>query len=404
MNILLLSTIYPLPEGNKGTAVCHFFTREWVKMGHQVRVVHIQAIYPRIFYLIASIARKRIAAKTGAVIYTHRDDKIVKYEMDNVPISRMPVFKPIPHGSFSKKAVKHTAIDIAMDNLENHFVPDVIIGHFPNPQIELLSLLKWEYPSAKTCIVMHGDVEIMQKVYGKRLPSLMRDIDMWGFRCKSIIDEFEAIVGKVENSFICYSGIPAKYITSQNAHHYNKPYRNFLYVGEMIERKYPEKIIDALVKAFPTKDFELHYVGDGQQISVIKQKIDEYGLNNHVKLLGWIPRDKIIEEYDWADSLIMISRGEAYGLVYLEAMARGCITIASRNEGFDGIIKDGENGFLCEAGNVSELVVILRRIYSITKEEKKAISQSAIETAQSLTDYKAAQRYIDDVKRYCNNA
>ena len=36
---------------------------------------------------------------------------------------------------------------------------------------------------------------------------------------------------------------------------------------------------------------------------------------------------------------------EAYGLVYLEAMARGCITIASRDEGFDGVIKDGINGF-----------------------------------------------------------
>ena len=42
----------------------------------------------------------------------------------------------------------------------------------------------------------------------------------------------------------------------------------------------------------------------------------------------------------------MISQGEAFGLVYLEAMARGCITIASRGEGFDGIIKDGINGFL----------------------------------------------------------
>lgn len=35
-NILLISTIYPLPEGNHGTAVCHFFAREWVKMGYGV--------------------------------------------------------------------------------------------------------------------------------------------------------------------------------------------------------------------------------------------------------------------------------------------------------------------------------------------------------------------------------
>lgn len=398
MNILLLSTIYPLPEGNKGTAVCHFFTREWVKKGHQVRVVHIQAVYPRIFYWMARIARKRIAAKTGAVVYTHRDDCIVKYVMDNVPISRMPVYKPIPHGPFSKKAVKHTVIDIAMDNLENHFIPDVIIGHFPNPQIELLSLLKKEYPSAKTCIVMHGDTEIMQKVYGKRLPSLMTDIDMWGFRCKTMIDEFEAVAGKIENPFICYSGIPAKFITSQNTHHYNRPLHNFLYVGEMIERKYPEKIIDALIKVYPSKDFELHYVGDGQQISVIKQKIDEYGLNDQVKLLGWIPRDKIIEEYDWADSLIMISRGEAYGLVYLEAMARGCLPIASKREGFDGIIVDGQNGFLCEAGDDNELTAIIQRINGMISDERLRVSNKSIDKAMELTDEKAADLYLNDIK------
>lgn len=398
MNILLLSTIYPLPEGNKGTAVCHFFTREWVKTGHNVRVVHIQAVYPRFFYWIARLARKRIAAKTGAVVYTHRDDRIVKYKMDNVPISRMPVYKPIPHGAFSKKAIKHTALDIAMDNLENNFIPNVIIGHFPNPQIELLSLLKNEYPSAKTCIVMHGDTEIMQKVYGKRLPILMNDIDMWGFRCKTMIDDFEAVAGKIDNPFICYSGIPAKYITSKNIHHYNKSLHNFLYVGEMIERKYPERIIDALVKAYPSKDFELHYVGDGQQISVIKQKIDEYGLSDQVKLLGWIPRDKIIEEYDWADSLIMISRGEAYGLVYLEAMARGCLAIASKREGFDGIIVDGENGFLCEAGDEHELITIIQRINGMTSEKRLKVSNNAINKAKELTDEKAAELYLNDIE------
>ena len=34
---------------------------------------------------------------------------------------------------------------------------------------------------------------------------------------------------------------------------------------------------------------------------------------------------------------VMISRDETFGLVYLEAMAAGCITIASKDEGFDEI-------------------------------------------------------------------
>ena len=396
-NILLISTIYPVPEGNRGTAVCHFFTREWCRMGYNVRVVHIQAVYPRAFYWIARLFRNKIAAKTGAVVYTHRDKSVVRYVIDNVPIIRIPVFKPIPHGRFSSEAILKTVDEILIDNQNNNFTPDVIIGHFANPQLELLNKLKVAYVNPKTCIVLHGEIEIMRKVYGKKLNELVNGIDMWGFRCKALINEFSTVVGELDNPFVCYSGIPSKYLIKNNTHQYDRPLHRFLYVGEMIERKFPEKIIDALVKVYPQKDYELHYVGSGSQLDVVKLKIKEYNLQNQVKLLGWIPRDQIIEEYDNADCLIMISEGEAYGLVYLEAMARGCLTIASIGEGFDGVIKDGKNGFLCEAGNADDLAAKIIQINAVSFEQRMNVSQEAIMTAKSLTDEKAAERYINDI-------
>lgn len=398
MNILLLSTIYPLPnKGNKGTAVCHFFTREWVKMGHNVRAIHIQAIYPRFLYWIAKLNDKRIAAKTGAVVYTERLNNVEKYEMDNVPIMRIPVFKPIPHGKFSAPSIKNAIKNIIDDCRTNDFTPDVIIGHFPNPQIEMLGLLKKEYPSVKTCIILHGDIEITTKVYGKKLPTLIKDTDIWGFRSKSVQKAFEKAVGKVDNPFICYSGIPEKYITRHNVHDFGHHLNRFVYVGEMIDRKYPEKILDALHNAYKDKNFHLTYIGEGKKLDAIREKIDKYNVQEQVSILGKIPRDQIASEYDKSDCMVMISRGEAYGLVYLEAMARGCITIASRNEGFDGVIIDGNNGFLCDAGNDKELANIIRKINSLTPTERQAISERAIETAKRLTDEKAAKLYIDDV-------
>ena len=40
-----------------------------------------------------------------------------------------------------------------------------------------------------------------------------------------------------------------------------------------------------------------------------------------------------------ADCFVMVSSREAFGLVYVEAMAKGCIVIATKGQGMDGIIK-----------------------------------------------------------------
>lgn len=397
-NILLLTTIYPLPtKDNQGTPVCHYFAREWVKMGYNVRVVHFQTVFPAPFYWLARMNRKLIAAKTGAVVYTVRDKGEI-YESEGVKVNRIPLFKPIPHGGYSKKAIRDAIGKIVGWNAESRFVPDVIIGHFPNPQIEIVGLLKDIYSKATTAIVMHGDVELAKKVYGERLVPLAQKIDIWGYRNKSVQEQFERTVMKTPKAFICYSGIPEDYITSENTHHFDGVATRYVYVGEMIERKYPVVVLDALKEAYPEGNYEMAYVGAGQLLETIKSRVAAEGLQAKVQVLGKILRDSIKEQYDKADVMVMISRGEAYGLVYLEAMARGCITIASRNEGFDGIIVDGENGFLCKAGDVDDLVQIMRKIEAMTNEEKVAMSEKAIETARSLTDFLAAKRYIEDVQ------
>ena len=395
-NILLISTIYPLPKDNRGTPVCHYFAREWVKMGYNVRVIHYQSVYPLPFYWMARSFREKIAAKTGAVVYTKRD-RGGHYEMDNVPIFRIPLFKPIPHGNYTRRAINKSIEEIVNWLKLDNFTPNIIVGHFPNPQIEIVGMLKDIWPRAKSAVVMHGDIALTKKVYGERLLDLCDKIDVWGFRNNADREAFENNIMPIKRSFNCYSGIPEDYITSENLHDFSQSLHNFVYVGGLVNRKYPAIIIDALQKAYPTGDYHITYVGDGGLMGEICEKIEKEGLANKVKMLGKIPRESIIKEYDAADCMVMISRGEVYGLVYLEAMARGCITIASRNEGFDGVIKDGENGFLCKAGDADELANIIGRINAMTPTERQRVSDNALATAQSLTDYKAAQRYIEDL-------
>ena len=166
---------------------------------------------------------------------------------------------------------------------------------------------------------------------------------MIGYRSAYLKQRFEIEKKWIKPSFMCYSGIPASYNDNtvvRDSHTRNR----VAYVGTLIKRKFPSEIIPALCQAFGS-DFTMGYAGEGEERKNIEQVSKNLEVTQNVHLLGLIPRDKVIELLDNSDLFIMISRSEIYGLVYLEAMARGCITIASRREGFDGIIRDGGNGF-----------------------------------------------------------
>lgn len=112
---------------------------------------------------------------------------------------------------------------------------------------------------------------------------------------------------------------------------------------------------------------------------------------------GFVSRDKVPSFVGKAQCFVMISEEETFGLVYLEAMSMGCLTIASRNEGMDGIIEDGVNGFLCKAGDEKELAKIIDKINNMSQNDIYQISQNAIATARKLTDSKVAEDYIDSI-------
>ena len=400
-NILLLTTIYPIPTAkNLGTKVCHYFAQDWVRLGYNVRVIHYQAVFPDIFYWPLKFFHKQILAMTGAVVYQVPDKTVQRYIMDDIPVTRIPLLKRVPHGKFIQSGIDKS-IEIIFSLLENeNFVPDIIVGHFHNPILEVVVKLKEKYNNASTAIISHGANYQLPRLYGKRLPDLVSKIDCWGFRSNPIKREFEHYVGVVAKSFMCYSGVPEEFISSNNSHHFESKIHKYLYVGSLIKRKHPAALLLALNAAHPQGDFEIKYVGgDGDEEKKIRQYAKRLNLKKNVQILGKIPREKIIELYDQSDCMMMISEDEAYGLVYLEAMARGCLTIASYNEGFDGVIENGKNGFLCNAGDWKKLADVIKGIQDMTSADKQQVSENAIATAKWLTDRNAAKMYIEDVIR-----
>lgn len=398
-NILLLTTEYPNPDSNYDTPIIHYFTKEWCKMGYNVKVIHYRSIFPVFFYWIASLLNKQVKRLIGTdFLPTKRRKKDFHFIKDGVLVYSFPIFKFIPHGKYLNITIKKQINKILKLNVADNFIPDIIIGHFYNPQLEIISKLKQYYPKAHTCIVLHESPEIIKKTYPKQYQTYFNDIDIWGFRFKTLKEKFETIFGNNYKTFICHSGVPQKYIYSSNT---DKRFENkvtkFCYTGMLIPLKRVCDIIIALHIAFPLKDFELNIIGEGMERENLEILTQTLELQSNVKFLGRLQRDEVQMIMNDADCFIMISESEAFGLVYLEAMAKGCITIGTRGQGIDGVIHHGINGFLCEAHNSDDLAQIIRNINSLSKEKLIEISQNAIETAQEMTDTKVAEKYLSTV-------
>ena len=402
MNILLLSSVYPNIEPNtSSTPVVHYFAKEWRLMGHNIQVISCPSNFPWYLRYPAKLIKQYISSKTGGDIRTVNLSER-EYYIDNVPVYRIPMLKRKPHGRYPVKTILRTVEKIVCKCKELEFTPDVVIGHWVNPQLEIMNLLKKEY-NKPVCLVMHDAGSDLLSIYKDEYPHLLKQVDIFGYRSDAIKRKFESQFGEQKKWLYCFSGVPESFIPTIKRPRSFDSISSFVFVGTLIERKYPATILRALLNLDQKIPFTLKYIGEGYEANKIMEIVRQNPtIAENGELLGRIPREKISEHLLSTDVFVMISKNETFGLVYLEAMASGCITIASRDEGFDGIIKDGVNGFLCGAGNTEELAQIINKLREMSPEELMTISNNAIATAKTMTDKMAAKKYIEDVE-YCIN-
>lgn len=400
--ILLLTPGYKADDtGINASPVINFFAKDWVKLGYDVRVIHLHAKFPALMRRVAQINKKKFESRFSVTICT-KDVKEKKYIDEIVPVYRIPMRKIIPHGKFLNHTIKQTTNKIITYCKEEHFKPDVIISHWVNPCIDIMFGLKKEY-NVPIVDVLHSNGEELAKLYGNNAKKIVDSVDIWGYRCKAIKEKFEAVYGERSKWIYSYSGIPDSYISNDTLYREYDFKDRFIYVGNLRARKNPVSVITAISKCYSKNDeFSLTYVGVGADEEKVKEIAAIQGYSaNQLRMPGFVARDVVRKMMQESDVFVLISRNEVYGLVYLEAMSVGCITIASKREGFDGIIEDGINGFLCEAGNSDELVSIIDKIRRMSPEERQLMSNKAMDTAKRMTDTMVAKEYIENVLKQC---
>jgi len=101
---------------------------------------------------------------------------------------------------------------------------------------------------------------------------------------------------------------------------------------------------------------ECRLAGGGPERRKLQRRIQREGLEDSVKLLGHVAREKLGLLYDWADVVVLTSESEGIPVVLMEAMARGKIVIAPAITGIPELVRNGETGFLYTPGSLSSFV------------------------------------------------
>ncbi len=399
MNILVLTSVYKdISMGNRdgSTPIVNTFAQEWVKFGHKVIVIHNCHCYPDIVHNLPKSIKQNLASKLGFPI---PDIDLVankKYDDNGVKVYRLPIKKYIPHTSPSERTFKKQVELIEKILIKDDFIPDAIIGHWASPQMEIIAELKKRY-NCKTAVVLHGTGYVNSPKF--HVERYLPHIDRIGARSLYQAKEVQRILNLKEQPFVCYSGVPDEYLASYNLNtekFKNRKVWKFAYVGRLVEYKN----IDATIKALASIsdfDWELNIVGEGAMRTQLEALAKELKCLTRVHFLGKIPRDEVMKVLSDTNCFVMISSNEIFGLVYLEAMAASCITIASKNGGIDGIIKNEINGYLCEQGNSAELVQIIEKVRNLNYNEITNLVSEGYRSAKACKDTTVAKEYLNNV-------
>ena len=103
-------------------------------------------------------------------------------------------------------------------------------------------------------------------------------------------------------------------------------------------------------------------VGDGDDRERLMQKARDLGVAGATEFTGFLTDGDLLGWYDRSWAFAMPSRGEGFGLVYLEAMARGLPCVGSTQDAAGDIVIDGETGYLVpqdDLGALSERLIRL---------------------------------------------
>jgi len=119
-------------------------------------------------------------------------------------------------------------------------------------------------------------------------------------------------------------------------------------------------VLPRVLKAAP--DTSLVLVGDGDDRPRLEHLARDFGVSEHAHFLHGLTPEQLFACYANCEVFALPSRGEGFGLVFLEAMAHAKPVIGGAHGGIPDIVEDGGTGLLVPYGDAEHLAQALESL------------------------------------------
>jgi glycosyltransferase involved in cell wall biosynthesis len=174
-----------------------------------------------------------------------------------------------------------------------------------------------------------------------------------------------------------------------------------LYLGRIEERQKGVFWLPEIMRRLDRHPVALTVAGEGADLPKLRRRCEDLG--DRVRFIGAVPAGNVPQLLARHDALILPSRYEGLAMSLIEAMAAGCVPVASSLGGVtDFAVSHESNGFLFPVGNVKAAA---RCIATLADDEARCarMGEAARKTVQERFDIDvvaaAYARVIDQVRR-----
>jgi glycosyltransferase involved in cell wall biosynthesis len=248
-------------------------------------------------------------------------------------------------------------------------------------------------PRNRFILVAHG-IEVWNDLPKWKLDFIKEKVEIWAvssFTKKTLMQKHQipahyikVLNNSLESNFEIPTTLPKPAGIAKYHHLDTKKPILFTLTRMSSTEKY--KGYDNVIKALGKLKKEhktLQYLLAGKADELERKRIDELiaanDLTNEVRVVGYLPETQLRDYYLTSDAFIMPSKGEGFGIVFIEAAAHGCQVIAGNKDGSTDALLNGKLGQLVDPDNVDAIAAAIEQAINNKNHDPQRQQQLTVE-------------------------